>query len=333
MQTVSCMCVGDPHFKTNNIQEVEKMTKKIIELVEKKKPTFVVVLGDILDTHETVHEAPFNKAIFFLSKLTTLVPTFLLIGNHDYCNNSQFQTTRHPFNACKRWKNMHVVDKAMQKKILGHTFFFCPYVPPGRFEEALETTGENWKSARCIFAHQEFRGCKMGPITSTLGDEWKKEYPLVISGHIHDSQVVGKNVYYTGSAMQHAFGDSERKGIWYVEFCDLFESGWKYSKFDLGLKKKKMVYLDAKDAMNEIPVFDKTKEDLKVVIKGTSSDFAAFRKSNTFAELQKKSVKVAFSQENEEIPEKTKQKYEEILSELLEKESENVRELWKQMRE
>lgn len=330
MEVVTCLCVGDPHFTDKNIQEVEKLTEKILALVKEKQPTFVVILGDILDTHEIIHEAPFNKAVFFLSKLSVLCPTFLLIGNHDYCNNSQFQTTRHAFNACKRWKNMFVVDKAITKTFSGHTFFFCPYVPPGRFEECLETTEKDWRKASCIFAHQEFRGCKMGPIVSSEGDVWKQEYPLVISGHIHDSQIINKNIYYTGSAIQHSFGDSEKKGVWLVEFCKLFEAGWRYKKYDLEGKKKRTVYLDA---ASDIPELKKGEDDIRIVFRGTAAEFAALKKTKKFSQISEVAAKVAFDPKDDVIKETTKKTYDEIMGELLQDEEEDVKILWKKMRE
>ena len=76
-------------------------------------------------------------------------------------------------------------------------FLFVPYVPPGRFVEALETYKNiNWKDVDCIFAHQEFYGCKMGAILSEEGDKWESKWPLVVSGHIHSRQWINKNIYY-----------------------------------------------------------------------------------------------------------------------------------------
>ncbi len=68
-----------------------------------------------------------------------------------------------------------------------------PYVPPGRFVEALNIIdNEWWKNVNCIFAHQEFYGCKMGAIESIEGDKWDHSFPLVISGHIHSEQRLKK---------------------------------------------------------------------------------------------------------------------------------------------
>ena len=89
-------------------------------------------------------------------------------------------------------------------------------MPPGRFHEALGT--KKWTDATCIWAHQEFYGCKMGAIVSVEGDKWDLHSPLVISGHIHSKQRPQENVYYSGSAMQHAFGESEKNIIAYISF-------------------------------------------------------------------------------------------------------------------
>ncbi len=56
-----------------------------------------------------------------------------------------------------------------------------------------------WKNVNCIFAHQEFYGCKMGAIESIEGDKWDHSFPLVISGHIHSEQRPQKIFFYPGS--------------------------------------------------------------------------------------------------------------------------------------
>ncbi len=38
-------------------------------------------------------------------------------------------------------------------------------------------------------------------------------FPLVISGHIHSEQRPQKNIFYPGSVIQHAFGESEDNGL------------------------------------------------------------------------------------------------------------------------
>jgi hypothetical protein len=90
-------------------------------------------------------------------------------------------------NSLKNWNNIQIVDKVIDKDY----YMLCPSVFPGRFIEAIETETKHCRKKKLIFAHQEFKGCKMGAIVSTVGDEWEEKYPFIISGHFHDNQKVG----------------------------------------------------------------------------------------------------------------------------------------------
>lgn len=287
MEPKRILCIGDPHFRVENITEVEEFIVKLIPLIEDRKPDFIVVLGDLLHTHERVHTIALNKAYDFINQLRKFARTFVIVGNHDYIQNQQFLTENHWMNGMKEWENVVIVDKVLAFE----NFVFCPYVPPGRFEEALDTlSGYDWRQSSCIFAHQEFYGCKMGAIISVDGDKWDESFPLVVSGHIHSKQQPQKNVYYTGSAMQHAFGESEENIIAVFDF----RANGKYEvdEVDLELKRKKIVYM----SMDEIESF-KVKpddDDVKIALSGNYDEFKAFKKGEKYKNLVEDGVKVVF---------------------------------------
>jgi hypothetical protein len=155
-------------------------------------------------------------------------------------------------------------------------------------------TGEyDWKKSDIIFAHQEFAGCKMGAIISVEGDKWSLEYPNVISGHIHSRQTPQKNIYYCGSAMQHAFGESEENIIPIVEFEDSRE--YKLREIDLELPRKKIVYMD----ISNIDTYDQSsilesEDTIKLSVSGVYDEFKAFKKTGKYKELIDSGVKVIF---------------------------------------
>ena len=180
--------IGDPHFQISNIQEVDLFLEKIINLATKKNPDIIVIAGDILHTHERLHTLALNKAYELIDNMRKITKTYVLVGNHDYINNQQFLTDNHWMNGLKEWKNTIIIDNVLRETINNETFIFVPYVPPGRFEEALKTLKDDWINASCIFAHQEFAGCKMGAIVSIEGDKWDINNPIVVSGHIHSKQ-------------------------------------------------------------------------------------------------------------------------------------------------
>lgn len=267
------LLIGDPHFKTSNAIETNQLHQSTLKYL-KSNPSidFVVVLGDILHCHEKIHTQPFCRAVKFLSDLADERETFALIGNHDRINNNVFLTEEHPFVGLKEYPNLHIVDttlyfssSSLQKRKeedekLGEKekkeksfFVFVPYVPNGRFKEALEIGKEKkeekignkreYEKCKAIFAHQEFRGCKMGAIISEDGDIWEEELPPVFSGHIHDQQRLQNNIFYPGIPFQHGFADSDDKGIYLLTIQDSSQKGeteWEVEKIELEITPKKL---------------------------------------------------------------------------------------------
>ena len=73
---ITCLVIGDPHFKINNVRETQLMHAKICEIARARKPTFIVCLGDVLDRHETIHVSPLERASAFLHELSTIAPLY-----------------------------------------------------------------------------------------------------------------------------------------------------------------------------------------------------------------------------------------------------------------
>lgn len=326
---ITCLAVGDPHFQVKNVPDAEELIKKLQKLVQSLKPTFVVLLGDLLHTHEKIHVVPFNLATTLITSLAEMTPVYLIIGNHDLINHEQFLTENHAFNSFKEVHNVTVCDNVIVREIGDKKFVFCPYVPPERFEEALDTCGEKWSDATCIFAHQEFYGCRFNPVmTSTEGDIWPEEYPFVVSGHIHDEQWLQSNIYYTGSSMQHAFGESPKKTVALITF----DKCKKIQKIDLELRKKKIVYMDIEKAAKYTPPTDTL---VKLQLKGTAEEFKVFRRSPAFKQLQKTGVKIGYTpiiSEAVEHKPAEKKGVLQILEELIENDGEEVKRAFNELK-
>lgn len=296
MKRLRVLTVGDVHIKTSSLTLTQLLVDKVCSFVSENQVDMIVLLGDILDEHEKIHTDAYNCALDVVEKLSTLGPPLVvLIGNHDLINNQQFLTDRHGFNALKKWPNVTIVDKVTKMTLKKHLLYFVPYVPPGRFEEALNTTGFEWKNARVIFAHQEFQGCKMGSIVSKEGDVWPADYPLVVSGHIHDHQQLG-NVIYTGTPMQHSFGDSAKKTVGYFTFKD----SYKYTKVDLGLPKKKTFNFTLPDInLDKVCKYAVGDNKVKVILNGKKAAFDTFKKTVEYGQLLDLKVLVHFKAERE----------------------------------
>lgn len=297
--SVKILCIGDPHIQLSNFQDVDIFLEKVLDLIKELSPSICVILGDVLHTHEKLHTLALNKAYDFIDKIRKTILTYVLVGNHDYIQNQQFLTTNHWMNAMKEWDNVFIVDKVMLKTLDNKKFLFVPYVPPGKFEEALKTFPIDYTQVDCIFCHQEFFGCKMGAITSVDGDKWPLEYPNIVSGHIHSRQTIQKNVYYTGSMLQHAFGESEKNIIAVLDFFEN-DKQYKLTEIDLELPRKKIVYLDVAD-VDEYSFPEDCKDNIKLTLSGNINDFKAIKKTKKYKNLIDKGAKIVFKQKRLEI--------------------------------
>lgn len=279
--------VGDPHFRKNNVLESKEMVEKLLITVQKEQPKFVVVLGDVLHRHETINVFPLNRAEEMIIKLSQIAPTFVLIGNHDRPNNSNYLTDEHPFNALKHWKDTYIVDKVMDLVVEGKKFVFVPYVPPGKFMDALNTIENPLKDTDIIFAHQEFYGAKMGAIVSKAGDPWSLDNPLVVSGHVHDFDNLQPNIIYTGTPMQHSFGDKADKTI------SMFtvDGDIKHERIDLQLRKKITHYVTPEELHTYIPPDNVS---VKLKVRGDEGAIKAAVKLEKVQELKRQNVLVVF---------------------------------------
>ena len=302
-ESVKFVCIGDPHFKEDNIIEARSIIDKTVEYVKEADLDFLVILGDLLDKHERYYEKPYNLAMEWLWKLQEVVPLFFVVGNHDLRNNKQFLTSAHAYNPCKAWPNITICDNVVIRDIKGMRFTFVPYVYPGRFTEALETSTEVWETSACIFAHQEFVGCTLsGTTISTVGDKWDSDNPMIISGHIHDEHtLVPKDpegtgyIHYVGALIQASFGEKDNNAMWLCEIekdeGDEEEGescNFTHEKVDLEFPKKVEHHMDVKDLTVElVKEYSLSRDKHKIKLSLTQDELLIFRKSEVQKELKR----------------------------------------------
>ena len=279
---VTFLVIGDIHFKYREIREGQEFIEKCIACIEKHRPTYVVFMGDTLDSHEVSRNGPFKLAEQLFERASVITKVIILIGNHDLINQHQFLTDAHFFGPYKRWPNITIVDKPSLIVVGKMNFAFCPYVDKGRLVEALETlkndptNSYDWVNATAIFGHSEVLGAIISPgKLSTKGDEWCSAYPIFIGGHLHEEQLIGENVFYPGSSRQVDSTESPDKRVWLVTFTD---GVMKYDKLNLGLRWKKVIEMTPKDIGSLDPA-EAEQYYLKVKMKCTHEQYKMFKKS------------------------------------------------------
>lgn len=317
------LVIGDQHFKIDNIDQVDIFISKLKTYLQDERFDFIVSGGDLLDTHERLHTLALNKADQYLKLLSSHAKTFVLVGNHDMINPNQFLTENHWLNVYKGWTDsLIIVDKVIYHEIVesGKTsrLIFCPYVPDGRLKEALDTSNTAWKNADVIFAHQTLDGVKMGAILAENIESWDGDLPNCVAFHVHDLQKISKNLYYTGSCMQHSFGEGANKYIYEIcnnmnqcvinEDADDIEmkDGVYLTRIDLKLPKKKIIHCTTEDLENMKSISDIIPEKIqrnyqvKLVVNGSQASFKVIKKKAEVKSLLGK-FKVLFKSETPSI--------------------------------
>ena len=278
------LLIGDPHFTTKNVQDVSIFSKKLEEWLKGNSVGRIVVMGDLLHRHEIVHTVSRNMAEGFIEMIRQYAEVVILVGNHDYINNTQFLSDQHWMNALKQWERVVVVDRP----VLIDGVVYCPYVYPGRFVEALNYIDggeEVWKGAEAIYCHQEFYGCKMGAIRSEIGDVWDETYPMIYSGHIHDKQRPQPNIYYVGSSLQHSYGEKSNKSLLLVD-----RSKWIEEVF-LKVPIKRTLYHTV-DSLEKADIVGD--DHTRITISGGSKELDKFRKTKRCKDLVKQGIKIHY---------------------------------------
>ena len=264
--------IGDPHYKPSNVKDTELMESQVLFYIKKLKPDVVINLGDTLDTHERIHIGSLARSVQFMNEISKLTKHVVLIGNHDRKNNSEFLTDVHPFIACTIITSSNNTSNNIEfvsTGLVSENILYVPYVPNGRFREACdiilksefkldsELIIDKYSDyVKLIVCHQEFKGVKMGGIISEDGDDYKVFDVPIVSGHIHETQVI-ENVLYPGTPMLHGFGSKNVCRLLYAELLnsnELLNSKYETnnSKWNSELKLNSIHQL--------IPIFESAKE-------------------------------------------------------------------------
>lgn len=296
--SLKILVIGDPHFKLSNSVATDIMLNEVHRVIEDRTPDLIVCLGDVLDRFAHKHVFPEERACLFLETLRSYAPTYVLVGNHDRESNDVFCTGVHSLIPMKRWSSephpLVVVDAPIHCVIKNMIFVFVPYVPNGRFLEALNLLPKEkdipvWKKAKIIFAHQDFYGAVEKDKESDTGDKWDKTFPLVVSGHIHDYQVLGKNIIYIGAPLQHAFNESPTKSV------SLFTAS-KTFLHEERIELTVPIYYTCEIKAEELDTFVlprlPPKSEIKIKISGTFEELKAISKSTKIKNWRAKGIKV-----------------------------------------
>ena len=283
MSVLQILAIGDPHFKVDNAEESEHFHHQVSRWLDDHPVDFIVILGDILHSHEKIYTFAMNTAVKFIKMCSTYAPVYCLVGNHDATSNTIYCSSNHWLKVLDGMdSNINIVEKPTF--LTDSNVLCCPYVSDGRFIEMLEQYVDGWQDTDVIFAHQLFDGGKMGAIVANNVEKWNEAYPLIISGHLHDRQQPQTNLYYAGSSQHLAFSESADKSLALVKVDDTDEkTKVTWEEIYLELKQRKTMYCSVEEVST---IKLQANIQYKIVIKDEDATIKAFKKSGKYKELQ-----------------------------------------------
>lgn len=300
---MSILCIGDLHVHVSNLEESQLLKENLLNLSREVKPDLIVVLGDILHTNNIVRTESLVLAVDLLAGLSEVAPLLILVGNHDVPGPLNFLSESHAFTSLRKWQGtktekvtfpsqtgVQVVDNVPVVFFVGdQKFCACPYVPPGRFREALGLC-EGWEDSVAVFCHQEISGCDLGQEhKSEVVDVWTEVDPFMISGHIHKHQtLLNGKVLYVGSSRQVAISEDCYKSVSLVTFP---EGKMEEKRITTGLPPRAHFKVTAREVDSLV-----TPESgrVKIEITGTIPENTALKKSQLVKDWKKKGFVVKF---------------------------------------
>lgn len=314
---VSILCLGDPHYMKNNEDDTNILEDEFLRQVEKYKPDIIAVMGDVLDRFGNVYTPVLARALYFLHELSEITTLFIIVGNHDRVNPSDFLSDIHPFIGCQWWKNTTVADTVRKTKVKGFKFCLVPYVAKNRYFEALDKYNINVNDFDCFFSHQEFKGCNYGPHSesdakdvceSDAKDVWRKDYPLNVNGHIHEYQNLG-TLINVGTAYQVNFGENEGKGLSLITLSkENGKTSFEEKRIPLKTSLKETHTVSAVDYLSWKPPYSRKemkKRNIRILlkVKGSNAELAPLKQNVSYKKKLRENYVYASFYEKRNRPE------------------------------
>ena len=103
-------------------------------------------------------------------------------------------------------------------------------------------------------------------------------FEVVLCGHYHDKSIVGSNIYYIGSTLQHNYGENDDKGIVLLYNDGTFEyletKFPKYIKIEISVDELNLKLINELEKERI-----ETGDDIRLIIKGEKSKIQSIKKS------------------------------------------------------
>ena len=201
--------------RNSRVDDAINVIRQVYEYASENKVSYVFFGGDLFDRRKSIDVDTFNQVHAAVAKGSELVSTIMIPGNHDQANKSGTIHALQRFNS----KQCTTVHEPTWVKLNSTTALLgIPYVDDGRLiARAIKqklAERPQWAKKLILMLHYGIQGAKVSAADYVLPCELELAHlsptywDLILSGHYHIGQQLGKNFHYIGSAMQHRWDDA-----------------------------------------------------------------------------------------------------------------------------
>lgn len=203
------LTTADLHLTSKQGEEYRHRTlRSMMDIIVAENADAFVILGDLTEEKDRHGSVLVNLIVNHLHLFAQAVPTYVMMGNHDYHNEG------HPFfEFIKRIPNLHWIDKVSDGASIAPYFDDIVFLPHTRKWES-DWQNVKWEKFDFAFAHNTFMNAK------SAQDHKLEGIPLhaipkhveVIAGDVHVPQSFS-GITYIGAPYSVDFGDTYKPRV------------------------------------------------------------------------------------------------------------------------
>ncbi len=171
----------------------------------------VIFCGDLFHTRAKIDMDVYVTTWEYVRSLASIVPVYLLKGNHDCHNKVGDVNSLEPFDTNADY-GVRVLSEPQRFKVEGCTFQAEPYTAD---TADLSRRLQTYESADVLLMHQALKEGAVGPYSMTghgeigLSDLSLEKWRYVVAGDFHKKQSLSNGKFrYCGSPLQLNFGEA-----------------------------------------------------------------------------------------------------------------------------
>ncbi len=183
--------LSDIHF---NINTKANDLEKITNLVNKIKPDYIMITGDLIDEPSITKNNKIKELVSFLSNIAKTTKVMIAIGNHDVLSKNDYRF----FNKLNDLYNIYVLNNTSYQD---EFIYVTGFTLPNEFYYNINGAENKEVLSDFLNSHKELINklpndkpkilLMHSPITVSQNDILKilHEYDLILSGHTHNGMV------------------------------------------------------------------------------------------------------------------------------------------------